>query len=577
MTALLRRGGSTRPYPPSFFTMPLAPIAARSLRTQIAVVFAVLTAATAMLLSFGFGEWLSRQGEREAGRSLQLAARTATLALGQGLADRASQAKVIAGAEDVWNKGLTSLEARALIVRAKTLQRQSVWVGVADESGTVMAASGGLLEQRDVSDRAWFQQGKAGLYVGDVHPAKLLESLLPPLPGGEPLRFIDFAAPIVVGGRRIGVLGMHGSWLWADDVMESLLPPAADRHGLELFVFDRAGALIYAPGKPDRLKNASQTFAPLLDTRQKPRAVLWADGALSLTASAPLPTQPGLVDLGWQVVARQPLAEAYASSRALVWRAVAAGLIVALLAALISWRLARRLSEDLQALAVAAQRMKVRGANHDIPALQSSREVRQLSSALSDMTKSLLQAQTDLEGQVQERTHQLELANAELDRQARTDALTGLLNRRGLDTQFDLLMALAERTLRPLAVITFDVDYFKRVNDEYGHAVGDAVLQRLALRLRQALRASDVLARVGGEEFVALCPDTDASGAKALAQKLVDEVHRTSDPDVGSITISAGASSLRGERDGRTALMRRSDGALYAAKESGRNRVCVEY
>ncbi len=557
----------------------LTPLAQQSLRTQIAMVFGLLTAATAILLSLGFGEWLSRQGEREAGRGLQLAARNATFALGQGLADRASQARVLAAAEDVWSKGLASREARALLLRAKTLQRQSVWVGVANESGTVMAATGGLLEQRDVSQRPWFQAGKQGVYVGDIHPAKLLEELLPPLPNGEPLRFIDFSAPVVVGGERIGVLGMHGSWAWADDVIESLLPPAAERAGVELLVFDRAGQLVYAPGgNLGRLKDAGQRFGNLVADGQKPRAVTWADGVLSLTATAALPVQPGLADLGWHVVARQPLAQAYARSSAIVWQAVTAGLVVALLAALISWRLARRLSDDLHALAQAALQVQVQvhGAAPKIPALQSNREVRQLSSALSDMTQNLLRAQGDLEIQVQERTRQLELANAELDRQARTDALTGLLNRRGLDSQFELLMTLAERTLRPLGVITFDVDHFKRINDEHGHAVGDVVLQRLALRLRQGLRASDVLARVGGEEFIALLPETDATGAKALAQKLVNEVHSTPDPDVGSISVSAGVASLRGPHDGRSSLLQRSDAALYAAKEAGRNRVCLE-
>lgn len=557
--------------------MYLTPLAQRSLRTQIALVFGVLTAATALLLSFGFGEWLSRQGEREAGRNLQLAARNATLALGQGLADRANQVLVVSRAQDVWRKGLASDEARALLLRVKTLQRQSVWVGVANNAGTVMAATGGLLETRDVSERPWFQQGLNGVYVGDVHPAKLLEQLLPPLPSGEPMRFVDFAAPIVVDGQRIGVLGVHGSWAWAEDVIESLLPPAADKDGLELLVFNRAGDLLYARGDALRALRASgQTLGALVDAAQRPRSVRWTDDVQALTAIAPVPAQLDVTDLGWRVVARQPLDQAYAASRGLVGRAIGAGLLVALLASLISWRLARRLSEDLQALALAAQRMKVPGACADIPALHSNREVRQLSSAMAEMTGSLLQAQSTLETQVQERTQQLELVNAELDRQARTDALTGLLNRRGLDIQFDLLMALAVRTVRPLSVVTIDVDHFKRVNDVHGHAVGDAVLQRLALRLRQSLRASDVLARVGGEEFIAVLPDTSAAGAVALAQKLVEDVHRVPDPDIGVISISAGAASLNGVHDSRAALMRRSDMALYAAKQAGRNRVCLE-
>jgi len=181
-----------------------------------------------------------------------------------------------------------------------------------------------------------------------------------------------------------------------------------------------------------------------------------------------------------------------------------------------------------------------------------------------------------MEEKVRLRTLELEAANRALDLQARTDALTGLLNRRGFETQMAFAVALARRSSRPLSLITVDVDHFKRVNDTYGHEAGDEVLRRLARTLESRLRGSDVVARLGGEEFVALLPDTDLNGAQSIAQALVTAMAEQQDPVVGTITVSAGVATMRGAEDNGAAMLRRGDAALYEAKGQGRNRVCVE-
>ena len=163
-----------------------------------------------------------------------------------------------------------------------------------------------------------------------------------------------------------------------------------------------------------------------------------------------------------------------------------------------------------------------------------------------------------------------------VEQQRTHDPLTGLLNRRGFDAQMNYALALARRSGRPLSLITLDVDHFKRINDTHGHDVGDEVLQRLAHTLAQRLRDSDVVARLGGEEFAALLPDTDLEGARAIAQALVDAQAALTDPVVGRITASAGVSTLRGADDTAQRLLRRGDEALYEAKGQGRNRVVVQ-
>lgn len=556
--------------------MYLSPLAKRSLRTQISVLFGLLVATIAVLGSFGFGQWIRVDSERESGRALQLAARNAAISLAKGLHERGVEAEVQASAQDVWSGGLDNPRTRALLARVQARHEHTAWVGVADVQGKVVAATGDLLVGKSVAARPWFQQGLKHSFVGDVHKALLLEDLLGRPAGSEPARFVDFAAPIRLGGQVVGVLGIHGSWEWTGETIESLLPAQSERGGLEILVFDRDGELIYAPPSSRQALQKAGQRAPASDKTASARAQVthWADGVEALSALALLPARSGESDLGWQVVARQPVAQAYARSASLVSRALLAGLVVAAFAAMLSWVLARRLGDDLRTLARAARSVRKGNPGKQIPLVGSSLEVQELSSALSHMTISMLQANEEMEAQVRLRTQQLEDANRELDRQAHTDALTGLLNRRGFDVQLDFALALALRNERPLSVVTLDIDHFKRINDRFGHAVGDAVLQRMALLLEEHLRACDVVARVGGEEFVVLLPDTSSAGATVVAEAMVAAAAATEQQEVGTVTLSAGVTSLR-RQETRTQLLARSDAALYEAKKSGRNRVCV--
>ena len=289
-----------------------------------------------------------------------------------------------------------------------------------------------------------------------------------------------------------------------------------------------------------------------------------------------MPARNAESDLGWHIVARIPADIAFAQADAAVAKALLGGLAAAAVASLLAWLAARRLSEDLDALARAAKDLEAGKPGADIPAAHSSREVQRLSSALRDMIHKLLSANEAMETQVRQRTQQLEEANQELDRQARSDPLTGLLNRRGFDAQMNHDLALARRSGRPLSIITVDVDHFKRINDTHGHDVGDQVLQRLAATLATRLRQSDVVARLGGEEFAVLLPDTDLEGARTIAQELVDSQACLGYPVIGGLTISAGVSTLRGAEDTAQELLRRGDMALYQAKREGRNCVVVQ-
>ena len=562
----------------------LTRFSAQGLRAQIALVFGALVVIVSVLLSLVVGELFKHRLQRDAGASLQTVAENAGKLLAKGLLEGSLEAQALADSERVWSKGLDSPEARYLLARAQAMHPNSLWIGVASTEGVVRSSTGGLLVGRSVDERPWFQGGKKQLYVGDVHPAKLLDSLLPPLPSGEPHRFVDFSAPIRVDGRIIGVLGIHGSWEWTREVLESLTPPHSDESALELFIFDRQGQMVLAPRDKARALQAADQRLPeglnINNNRDGGRintaVVSWTDQQRYLTAATQLQPRNAASDLGWRIVARQPVELAFAEANRSVRVTLAMGLIAALLASTLAWMAARRLSEDLYALAHAASDVEAGKPGAHIPAMHSNREVEKLSVALGHMTHRLLAAREAMEEKVRQRTLELEAANRALDLQARTDALTGLLNRRGFETQMAFGLAMARRSGRPLSLITVDVDHFKRVNDTYGHEAGDEVLRRLARTLEERLRGSDVVARLGGEEFVVLLPDTDLAGAQAIAQALVQAMAEQQDPVVGTITVSAGVASMRGMQDNGTDMLRRGDSALYEAKGQGRNRVCVE-
>ncbi|MBK5925761.1 hypothetical protein CCR87_00040 [Rhodobaculum claviforme] len=157
------------------------------------------------------------------------------------------------------------------------------------------------------------------------------------------------------------------------------------------------------------------------------------------------------------------------------------------------------------------------------------------------------------------------------------DSLTGLYNRRYLMTHLDRkLMGIADNE-KPVSVMLFDVDNFKVVNDTHGHGVGDDVLVKLAEVANDNLRSIDLVARLGGEEFVAVMPETNSAAAFQVAERLCAQVADSSielpDGSPLSVTISIGLATAETADEMADAILERADAALYAAKNAGRNQV----
>ena len=157
---------------------------------------------------------------------------------------------------------------------------------------------------------------------------------------------------------------------------------------------------------------------------------------------------------------------------------------------------------------------------------------------------------------------------------ATTDPMTGHLNKRALETEFEQRLRSAARFGRTLGLIVLDIDKFKTVNDTYGHAFGDVVIKGLGAVLARCRRETDVIARFGGEEFVVVCEQTDGAGTFLLAERIREELQRQvfqSEHGPVTVTCSLGVSAFPGDGDSRAVLFERADQALYAAKHNGRN------
>jgi diguanylate cyclase (GGDEF)-like protein len=188
--------------------------------------------------------------------------------------------------------------------------------------------------------------------------------------------------------------------------------------------------------------------------------------------------------------------------------------------------------------------------------------------------RQLLALQRDLD----RRNQELEELNRRLEEAALTDPLTGLHNRRWAMEELQRCWQASTRYRRPMACLLVDVDHFKRVNDSYGHDVGDAVLREIASRLRAAARQNEAVCRIGGEEFLIICDEIDRAGAAICGERLragVADQLVTNEGRELSVTVSIGAAVRDESIPSPELLLKVADQAVYAAKQAGRNRVIV--
>lgn len=546
-------------------------------RTQLALLLGAVAATLVVAILLITNTLISRKVASDQGEALKALAQSTSAMLGEGLHERMREIELLASSPDALDHIDDAPRITRILDRIQQSHPQYSWLGFATPDGVVRMSAKGVLAGKDVSSRPWYQQGRRQAYVGDVHEAKLLAKILGPSANGEPLRFVDFAAPVRnPQGRVIGVLGAHENWDVVRDVIGTLRSTRAQDKGIQVFVLDHNGYIIQRPdGAAGQIEPTNHQTLPTDHD-----IVNWSDGQPYMTATATLMHADQRVQLGWTVVVRQPKDMALHAAATARKTILAVGTTATVLAMLLAWWVAGYLCRPLERISQAAKQIEAGDLSVHLPALAGSRELQNVTISLRSMTDSLLhhqhalkEANATLEARVHERTVELQRANDELVILARKDALTGLFNRRAAEDRMREESARHHRSGNCLSLLMMDIDFFKRINDQFGHAAGDEALKQVSHCLSQHCRGSDFIARIGGEEFLALLPETRLPGAMQLAEKLRAAVERLDVPSVGRVSISVGVAEF-----GRGVLpieqvLANADQALYAAKEAGRNRI----
>lgn len=178
--------------------------------------------------------------------------------------------------------------------------------------------------------------------------------------------------------------------------------------------------------------------------------------------------------------------------------------------------------------------------------------------------------------QLQKELESKKILEKQLKHQASTDVLTNLMNRRAFMNAFSKEMERIKRNPSDLACLILDIDHFKKVNDTYGHHIGDEVIRTITEHMVKYTRSVDIIGRIGGEEFAILMPNTDLDSAYLIADRLRENIAKdemTFEHKTIQVTVSIGLTQMKEEEEDMQTILQRSDAALYEAKETGRNRV----
>ncbi|ALM84727.1 hypothetical protein ASB57_18645 [Bordetella sp. N] len=494
--------------------------------------------------------------------------------LDRDMYERFREVRILAEAPTV--RGMEPGPLRALLNGRQNSMMDYAWVGVADLAGNVVVSTQGQLEGKSVADRLWFQRGLESPYIGDVRESKLLGELLG-RDKRQAFRFVEIASPILVGGVTVGVIGAHLSWTWAAEVRRAMLENDTAGGIRDLWILSSDGTMLLGPHLGSKPFSDAQ-IAQMLQSRQ---GVFEADsdnGAM-LTGYAMASGYRDYPGRNWLIIAQQPARDAYAAVRRLEWSALILSILVSIAGVTLTWFIARRIATPLRALTAAARDL---GRDHSVtmlPRLAGAREIVDLSAALRSLMRRLgvEQERADLvQRQAQEEEIRYAQEISELRRAAGIDPLSGLLNRRSFLYAADIM--LADAGARHLTVIMADIDFFKQVNDSYGHSAGDATIRKVGEILTSCVRETDLVARFGGEEFVILLAGTPPGAVLALAERMRLSVQETPVMHGSSairITISLGV-AMAGEDDPDIqSIIEGADRALYRAKQRGRNRAVL--
>ncbi|ERK13752.1 GGDEF family protein [Pantoea sp. AS-PWVM4] len=347
-------------------------------------------------------------------------------------------------------------------------------------------------------------------------------------------------------GRYLGYIG-GTIYLKKKSILNALLGEQFYRDGTHVYVLDRNDQVLYHQNS----QLIGKTVPGIISDQERQNRT---NGSLQLIdeETSKLAGYAIVPTTGWMVVALKPTDVTLAPLSGLLLKVLKNSVPFALLTLLAAVILSRLIALPLWQLARKASQMDTQSVSGEINGIRAWYfEAAQVKRAML----------TGI-GLVQDKIGRLKS-------EVQTDPMTNLLNRRGLGAVLDYFLAMRQ----PFAVLALDIDHFKRVNDNFGHDVGDEVIKKVAQALRSSARQTDVVCRNGGEEFLMLLPGTAPEEARIIAERLRQSIADSWIDAVGNITISVGIALWQPDNGSQEQSLKQADAALYQAKNAGRN--CV--
>lgn len=443
----------------------------------------------------------------------------------QSLEESAKQVALIMGQENAEEKLLNEVN------RMKKQTNTFNSVTIADKDGEILA----------VSPETLALKGRKLDSIGGREALKKREAFISqPYVGLTGRLIIYLSHPIFDSdGDYLGLVG-GTIYLKEENILQQVLGEHFYKDGSHVYVVDKGGRIIYHqnPSRINDIVAENEVVQQLIEGESGSMEVVNTEGVEMLAGYATIPTSD------WGVVTQRSKESALAPSvtmiKEMIWKTVPFLIISFLIIGIVSRKIAHPLTR-LASYAEASTENKQTEKINDIHAWYY--EAIQLKKALNYSLNFFIHQST-------------------------IDPLTKLLNRRGMDAHLNEWVNQG----RPFALLIFDIDKFKRINDTYGHAMGDEVLKYLAASILEAARIDDVCCRFGGEEFVMLLPDTDRHEVFRLAERLRKKLESTISPCGEVVTISIGFALFPEDRAHPDKLLELADQCLYEAKRTGRNR-----
>lgn len=522
--------------------------------------------ATTLLLGWVASRESAQQMESTIGAASAEAAYQMVDKLDRSMDARIKEVKLLLGMQALTN-GTDTNDLRRQLERLQDNHNVVSWIGFTDPQGTVQAATGGILEGVSIAQRPVYMEGRQALWIGDVHEAVLLAQLLFN-PSGEALKFVDIATPVYDRSAEFqGVLAVHLSWEWAEYIQQSMFSPIKQRLDNEMLLLSASNTVLLGPEELmgtslDHLEHMPSTS----NTSPKWAIETWPNGEKYVTGYARSSGYQDFPGLGWIAVSRKPVATAFAPVEQLQAAIMGIGVLLALLFALIGWMLASRMVAPLTRLANAADQIQDGEQADFIPLESGSPEMKRLSTSLRNMVSRLWDQRQTIN---------------RLEDLANTDPLTGLPNRAFLTQYLQHAIPEAERNRQSMVVMYIDLDGFKKINDELGHHAGDLLLIEITQRLKNALRSGDVVARMGGDEFVMVLKTKEEHLdmlTHEISRRLLSSIDKPvllPDNEQAHVGCSLGAAWWPHHGHHINTVLQLADDALYAAKAKGKHQLVI--